>query len=146
MNSRDFGACLLAFGLVAVIVGAVTAMSSPPQPRLQEPEGWRRDLERIYMNDPTASQRRKDVGAQIAIPGLLVACLGLAIMVSSKRQYTGPQYPGPPYSGPQYIAQAPLSPKSCSACQRVMPGDAAYCFNCGAFLGGGNWPGANAGR
>lgn len=84
MNFKQFGAFILAFGLVVTFIGGSIAMDSPPEPQLTEPEGWRRDMERIYMSNPGAAAERRQKGVNIIIPGIIVAFVGLAIMLSSK--------------------------------------------------------------
>lgn len=123
MNFKSFGTFVLAAGLFLAVVGAVIATSAPPAPKLTEPSGWRRDLERIYMSDPTPSAERREQGTAIAIPGIIVAFIGLAIIVSSKK------------TGPRNTSQPPYLPRFCTTCGFTVTRNAAYCSNCGASIG-----------
>jgi len=134
MNFKKFGAFILAFGLVVTFIGAMVAMDSPPKRQLTEPEGWQRDLERAYTSNPFEAAERRQNGAAIAIPGIVVAVIGLVIMLSAKA--ATPSQPATTAVAsadlPRPTGQAAENLTFCITCGETLPSAAAYCPKCGA--------------
>ena len=117
MNFKTFGIIVLCLGVFVIGIGALIIVSNPDPRRTGD---FFEDMARSDMGH--AAGKRAD-GKGVAVAGIVVALVGVAIMASAKK-VTPDQ--------PQQVAR---SPRTCKSCNTLVGDSSSYCSKCGTALG-----------
>ena len=114
MNFKTFGTIVLCLGVFAVAIGALIIVSNP------DPQRTGDFFEDMARSDMGYAAGKRAQGKGVAVVGLLVALVGVAIIASAKKENPGQ---------PQQLAH---SPRTCKSCNMPIGDSSAYCSKCGA--------------
>lgn len=117
MNFKTFGTIVLCLGVFVVGIGTLIVVSNPDPRRTGD---FFEDIARGDMG--YAAGKRAD-GKGIAVAGIVVGLVGVAILASAKK------------ANPDQAQQITRSPRTCKSCGMLVGDSSAYCSKCGSAIG-----------